>query len=179
MSTINNNNNNSVPCCAKCFKHGQPLLQCSACKKVLYCNKECQREDRPKHKTICKTLAGHAGNVLDNTATSQPLIYWQEKYPELWEQLKIRIHFLPQDSKQRWVYVSENKDGGEYALTTEDKIIELMNASANKDYYQSCLDLHNQDKEIGCISFLLFTNHPKYPIYHQLIKLDQSSTTQS
>nr|GAT50811.1 predicted protein [Mycena chlorophos] len=41
--------------CSVCQRGGKPnLLRCSRCTRVLYCSKECQREDWKKHKPICK-----------------------------------------------------------------------------------------------------------------------------
>lgn len=38
--------------CAKCGKSGKSL-QCSRCRKVAYCSKECQRQDWKSHKPSC------------------------------------------------------------------------------------------------------------------------------
>ncbi len=40
--------------CAKCLSRNVPLMKCSGCMKVRYCSVECQREDRKKHKPMCK-----------------------------------------------------------------------------------------------------------------------------
>ncbi|CBN79557.1 conserved unknown protein [Ectocarpus siliculosus] len=39
--------------CAQCGKSGKPL-QCSRCRKVAYCSKECQRRDWKSHKPSCR-----------------------------------------------------------------------------------------------------------------------------
>ncbi|CAN0472242.1 unnamed protein product, partial [Ectocarpus sp. 8 AP-2014] len=39
--------------CAKCGKGGNSL-QCSRCRKVAYCSKECQRRDWKSHKPSCR-----------------------------------------------------------------------------------------------------------------------------
>ncbi|CAB1098062.1 unnamed protein product [Ectocarpus sp. CCAP 1310/34] len=39
--------------CAKCGKSGKPL-QCSRCRNVSYCSKECQRQDWKSHKPSCR-----------------------------------------------------------------------------------------------------------------------------
>jgi hypothetical protein len=43
----------SMKCCAVCQDRLKPLMQCSICKKVKYCSKECQKEDWKKHKLVC------------------------------------------------------------------------------------------------------------------------------
>lgn len=43
--------------CFNCHAKPGKLSACSGCKKVRYCNKECQSKDWPKHKFVCKTLA--------------------------------------------------------------------------------------------------------------------------
>lgn len=42
-----------LPRCAHCSKQIPAKTRCSACKKVYYCNRECQKEDWPKHKPTC------------------------------------------------------------------------------------------------------------------------------
>lgn len=43
----------SIPICAFCSKHSDTLQTCGACKKAVYCNRECQRKDWNEHKKIC------------------------------------------------------------------------------------------------------------------------------
>ena len=43
--------------CAKCGKSTGSLHGCSQCRRVLYCGRECQRSDWPKHKQTCKLNA--------------------------------------------------------------------------------------------------------------------------
>jgi hypothetical protein len=40
--------------CEICGKVGINI--CSSCKHIRYCSKECQREDWPNHKVLCKSL---------------------------------------------------------------------------------------------------------------------------
>ncbi|EPQ50921.1 hypothetical protein GLOTRDRAFT_118255 [Gloeophyllum trabeum ATCC 11539] len=44
--------------CQHCYKPESPpafkLLSCSSCHRAHYCNKECQKNDWPKHKVLCK-----------------------------------------------------------------------------------------------------------------------------
>jgi hypothetical protein len=40
--------------CSFCGREGQDLLRCSKCKKVTYCNIDCQRGDWKVHKKTCK-----------------------------------------------------------------------------------------------------------------------------
>ena len=43
-------------CCANCRKGNIMTLKlCSKCKKVLYCNRDCQKAHYPIHKPECKT----------------------------------------------------------------------------------------------------------------------------
>lgn len=46
-----------------CFSCGEqdPPLRCSQCLRPSYCNKNCQREDWPRHKAECKKLALEGG----------------------------------------------------------------------------------------------------------------------
>lgn len=39
--------------CAACGRSDLKLLRCGGCKKVYYCNRQCQRDHRPKHKALC------------------------------------------------------------------------------------------------------------------------------
>lgn len=40
-------------CCTTCNKKGI-TKKCTACKKVFYCNTDCQKQDWPTHKAFCK-----------------------------------------------------------------------------------------------------------------------------
>ena len=56
MSTVDNN----VSVCANCGKgeeESHKLKECTACKMVKYCNRECQIAHRPQHKKECKKRA--------------------------------------------------------------------------------------------------------------------------
>lgn len=44
------------PQCAKCGKIQAKLLVCSRCKKVSYCDKDCQVADWGKHKALCRKI---------------------------------------------------------------------------------------------------------------------------
>ena len=56
VETINTLINNDTKC-AKCSKSaldlGRILLKCGRCKKVYYCNKECQKAHWKIHKPVC------------------------------------------------------------------------------------------------------------------------------
>lgn len=43
--------------CFNCHAKSEKLSACSGCKKVRYCNKDCQSKDWSKHKFVCKSLA--------------------------------------------------------------------------------------------------------------------------
>jgi hypothetical protein len=50
-----------VQACASCMKTAEAtpagkLLSCTACRRVLYCGRECQKADWPAHKETCKRL---------------------------------------------------------------------------------------------------------------------------
>ena len=51
--------------CHQCHVTSEDLMFCSRCKKVLYCNRDCQKEDYKLHKMVCKQLAS-----LDNGSKS-------------------------------------------------------------------------------------------------------------
>lgn len=40
--------------CAHCNVRKDKLLQCKRCKMVVYCGRECQVSDWPRHKLVCK-----------------------------------------------------------------------------------------------------------------------------
>ena len=42
--------------CMKCCKPDQHLVKCSACRRVKYCGKACQKADWKRHKPVCKIL---------------------------------------------------------------------------------------------------------------------------
>lgn len=45
-----------LPICSKCKQPKNDLKRCSVCSSVLYCSKECQREDWKEHKKVCPQL---------------------------------------------------------------------------------------------------------------------------
>ena len=50
---------NTLSCCGNCKTKAEinapPFQSCGACKKTSYCCKECQKIDRPRHKSLCKS----------------------------------------------------------------------------------------------------------------------------
>ena len=44
----------SAPCCATCNMSHEKLRKCGGCELVRYCCKECQEEDWPEHKRVCR-----------------------------------------------------------------------------------------------------------------------------
>jgi hypothetical protein len=54
------------PYCRSCNaeeKEGVSLLRCTRCKLMYYCSRECQKEDFPKHKGVCKKIQRLVGAV--------------------------------------------------------------------------------------------------------------------
>lgn len=52
-----------TPSCQFCSVTDTTLLRCSACKAVRYCSKDHQVADRPKHVTLCKSIAKCAARM--------------------------------------------------------------------------------------------------------------------
>ena len=42
--------------CGNCLKDGGQFARCSGCKYVRYCSKNCQVEDWPSHKQLCRAI---------------------------------------------------------------------------------------------------------------------------
>ena len=51
METLNTAD---APLCASCNTQGVHLMRCSRCKKVFYCNVDCQRAHFKQHKLVCE-----------------------------------------------------------------------------------------------------------------------------
>jgi hypothetical protein len=51
--------------CHKCHATSETLLQCGRCKKVFYCNRECQRSDYKTHRRCCKLLANRRSGRVE------------------------------------------------------------------------------------------------------------------
>jgi predicted DNA-binding protein YlxM (UPF0122 family) len=60
--------------CSQCKKTGAELntilQKCARCRTVLYCSKECQRTDWPKHKEVCRVLAAAPAKAHPAAAAS-------------------------------------------------------------------------------------------------------------
>lgn len=48
----------TFPKCDGCDHHSKELMACARCQAVNYCGSECQREDWPTHKKVCKPCNG-------------------------------------------------------------------------------------------------------------------------
>lgn len=60
--------------CYNCFKENDTLLRCADCRKVLYCDKDCQRADwKTAHSIECKlyAMAGTIRLLTDDDSTDQ------------------------------------------------------------------------------------------------------------
>ena len=55
--------------CACCYKGGEGLKKCGACKTVQYCSAECQKVHRPKHKFDCQQ---HLSDMFDEKLFKEP-----------------------------------------------------------------------------------------------------------
>ena len=42
--------------CGNCLKEGEQFPRCIGCKYVQYCSKNCQLEDKPSHKQLCRAI---------------------------------------------------------------------------------------------------------------------------
>ena len=65
-------NSSDITCCANCGKGEEStgdLKECSACKMVKYCNRDCQIAHRPQHKKACKK---RAAKLHDEALFKQP-----------------------------------------------------------------------------------------------------------
>jgi len=66
MSTADNDDDNIVSVCANCGKGEEEtskLKNCTACKMVKYCSRECQIAHRPQHKKECKKRAAELHDI--------------------------------------------------------------------------------------------------------------------
>jgi len=105
----NNTNLESREFCRSCYKEDlkTKLFQCSRCKQVSYCSKECQKADWPNHKRSCVSGTKRA---LKNAEASDQLI---QDYAER--------HYV--DIMVRLVEECEKADGG--SLQMKDMVLEL------------------------------------------------------
>ena len=55
--------------CACCYKGGEGLKKCGACKTAQYCSAECQKVHRPKHKFGCQQ---HLSDMFDEKLFKEP-----------------------------------------------------------------------------------------------------------
>ena len=53
--------------CQTCKSSDKTLSQCSGCKATLYCSRECQKQDRPKHKSFCSAISQIQTVLKDKT----------------------------------------------------------------------------------------------------------------
>ena len=68
IMTTNANLNDNMSLCAACGKSGDDLRECTACRLVKYCNRDCQISHRSKHKKLCKQRAAELSAGDNSTA---------------------------------------------------------------------------------------------------------------
>ena len=72
QNIIMSTNSSDITCCANCGKGEEStgdLKACMACKRVKYCNRDCQIAHRPQHKKVCKK---RAAELHDEALFKQP-----------------------------------------------------------------------------------------------------------
>ncbi len=66
--------------CGSCNKTAEKLQKCAGCYFILYCDRNCQKKDWPKHKDVCQQkkyleVAQESAAILVNKTTPQTLQY--------------------------------------------------------------------------------------------------------
>ncbi len=66
--------------CGSCNKTAEKLQKCAGCHFILYCDRNCQKKDWPKHKNVCQQkkhleVAQESAAILVNKTTPQTLQY--------------------------------------------------------------------------------------------------------
>lgn len=56
-------------CCQTCHRQMKIMKRCTGCRGVMYCSRECQQKDWPKHKSVCRseTTAASVGSQRERT----------------------------------------------------------------------------------------------------------------
>lgn len=90
-------------------------LQCGRCKKVWYCNKQCQTLDYPNHKKMCKNSTH---NVLDHYNNSS----WKNVIHEI--QQKLERGYKPSEGKSFDEEIQAQQQPGLESSSDKDEITE-------------------------------------------------------
>lgn len=166
-------------CCSNCNKIGFGLPVCSKCKKIVYCTRVCEEAHWKEHKPICELVSKEDGQISDIPAEN-PLIYWQQLYPEKWEQLVLIVKVMGFiNSPVEWVYIQEYEEKKEEG---SNKIVkfqcmsdivfnaEVLDKHESADFRKSCKEIH-KTRTKGSFSIFLNSLHPHFPTYHCIVKL--------
>eukprot|EP01084_Bolivina_argentea_P157434 274357_1 len=132
----------SINICATCQKPASSL--CSGCKKVYYCNQQCQRKDWGHHKKICKTLNNKS--TTKTTKTKQRKDRKQHK-----QQCNLQKKELIDDKKN--ITKEQNNCKSWISCSCTQRIINALK------YYESLDIIHNESDKDSLFEFC----HEKYP----------------
>ena len=123
-STLRKENGSSIdevyvdPICSNCqmtsLEAGKTLSNCGSCKRVKYCCRTCQREDYPKHKSICKAIV----NEKKRLSVERKKIITENATTE---QLRTALHQAVNEGDHATIKRILKKKAGCFDINTVDK----------------------------------------------------------
>ena len=106
------------PICSNCqmtsLEAGKTLSNCGSCKRIKYCCRTCQREDYPKHKSICKAIV----NEKKRLSVERKKIITENATTE---QLRTALHQAVNEGDHATIKRILKKKAGCFDINTVDK----------------------------------------------------------
>lgn len=78
----------TTPLCTVCPQPGH--LTCTGCRSTRYCSAECQKVDRPTHKTFCNSLASFSADTRPSSFHVRAILFPEDKKKPEWTWALIR-----------------------------------------------------------------------------------------
>ncbi len=95
--------------CSGCGFHAVKLSACSACKVVFYCGRDCQKRHWKRHKQVCGSMMGRAGEVVAPRPSNEIIKKMKKKS-------KYNDDTVSSDNICRSCKKNPDDDGGDAAL---------------------------------------------------------------